>query len=222
MGIEVPRIVWAGTGLLAFVAGVVNGVGYLGYEHQALSHMTGTVSLGAVAVGGKQWVVAQQLIAVGLSFIAGSLIAGLLLKDQSLSRMYVLLLSLESICILTAGLLLAHGQGIGASVAAAGCGLQNAMTSFYSGSAIRSTHLTGFFTDFGVVLGQAMRGKPLPRRRIAMWMLVLFGFCCGGYCASKLFPIYGFRSLVMPAVVTALAASTLAAHLAIRSAGEKP
>lgn len=88
MGIEVPRVVWVGTGLLAFAAGVVNAVGYLGYEHEAFSHMTGTVSLQSIAIESSNWGNAQQLLAVIISFVIGSFGAGLLLRDRSLSGAY--------------------------------------------------------------------------------------------------------------------------------------
>lgn len=91
------------------------------------------------------------------------------------------LLAVEAMLFIAAAALLAGENAFGACFAAAGCGLQNAMTSFYSGSSIRSTHLTGFFTDFGLVLGQVCRGHPVPRRRLAMWALVLFGFSTGAW-----------------------------------------
>ena len=45
MGVALPRWVWIGAGLLACVAGMVNVVGYLGFEHQAVTHLTGTTTL---------------------------------------------------------------------------------------------------------------------------------------------------------------------------------
>ncbi len=213
MGIEVPRIVWVGTGLLAFAAGVVNAVGYLGYEHQAFSHMTGTVTLQSIALEGRNWDAAQQLLVVVAGFVAGSFGVGTLLRDRSLSAAYVALLVVEAAFFAVAAALLAGGTGFGACFAAAGCGMQNAMTSFYSGSAIRSTHLTGFFTDFGLVLGQICRGNPAPRRRLGMWGLVLVGFSVGGMVAAMAFHRLGFLTLLLPSVTAALCALGLWLHL---------
>lgn len=213
MGIEVPRVVWVGTGLLAFAAGVVNAVGYLGYEHQAFSHMTGTVSLQSIAIESSNWGNAQQLLAVILSFVIGSFGAGLLLRDRGLSGAYVGLLAVEAMLFIAAAALLAGGNAFGACFAAAGCGLQNAMTSFYSGSSIRSTHLTGFFTDFGLVLGQVCRGHPVPRRRLAMWALVLFGFSTGGMVAATSFHRLGFLTLLLPSAIVGVCAIGLWIYL---------
>ena len=45
--------VWIGAAALACVAGMVNVVGFLGFEHQAITHLTGTTSLlGAALVSG--------------------------------------------------------------------------------------------------------------------------------------------------------------------------
>ncbi|OEZ02431.1 MULTISPECIES: YoaK family protein [Stenotrophomonas] len=213
MGIDVPRIVWVGTGLLAFAAGVVNAVGYLGYEHQAFSHMTGTVSLQSIALEGSNWGAAQQLLAVVAGFVAGSFGAGMLLRDRSLSAAYVALLAAEAALFAVAAALLAGGNASGACLAAAGCGMQNAMTSFYSGSAIRTTHLTGFFTDFGLVLGQVCRGNPAPRRRLGMWGLVLLGFSTGGMVAAIAFHHLGFLTLLLPSATAALCGFGLWLHL---------
>ena len=40
---KLSRWVWAGAWALAFVAGIVNVVGLLGYEHQAVTHLTGFI-----------------------------------------------------------------------------------------------------------------------------------------------------------------------------------
>lgn len=53
MGLQhLPRWVWLGASSLACVAGMVNVIGYLGFEHQAITHLTGTTSLLAAALVG--------------------------------------------------------------------------------------------------------------------------------------------------------------------------
>lgn len=42
---KLPKWVEYGAFLLAFVAGCINAVGFLGFEHQAVSHLTGTATL---------------------------------------------------------------------------------------------------------------------------------------------------------------------------------
>ena len=40
-----------------------------------------------------------------------------------------------------------------------GCGLQNGMTTKFSGNLIRTTHMTGTATDFGLILGKFIMGE---------------------------------------------------------------
>lgn len=48
------------------------------------------------------------------------------------------------------------------------CGLQNSMTSKYSGNAVRTTHLTGASTDFGIALGHILKGRTGEWWRVQM------------------------------------------------------
>jgi uncharacterized membrane protein YoaK (UPF0700 family) len=47
---KLPRWIWLGAWVLSFVAGFINVIGFLGFEHQAISHLTGTTSMPAVAL----------------------------------------------------------------------------------------------------------------------------------------------------------------------------
>ncbi|HEV7401444.1 MAG TPA: hypothetical protein VGO11_00895 [Chthoniobacteraceae bacterium] len=38
---KLPRWVWAGAWALAFIGGIVNAIGLLGFEHQAVTPLTG-------------------------------------------------------------------------------------------------------------------------------------------------------------------------------------
>ena len=67
---------------------------------------------------------------------------------------------------------------LGALLAAMACGLQNAMVTTYSGALVRTTHLSGMFTDLGIGLGHLLRGLPLPVRRLSLSALIIGGFTC--------------------------------------------
>lgn len=213
MGLHVPRVVWIAAPLLGFTAGLVNAAGYLGFEHQAISHLTGTTSLTALALGKARWSLALQLASVIGSFVAGGYAAGVILRAREPSWAYAGLLGAQSLLLLCSATLLNQGISLGASLAAAACGLQNAMTTFYRGSAIRSTHLTGFFTDIGLLLGQATRGEPPPWRRVVLGTLVLGAFVAGGIVASLTFPRWGFSILNGSAAINGFMAMMLGIRL---------
>ena len=78
MGVTLPRWVWVGAGLLACVAGMVNVVGYLGFEHQAVTHLTGTTTLLGEAVARRDLRAISCLGGGALACMAGAAISGMI------------------------------------------------------------------------------------------------------------------------------------------------
>ncbi|MEL7308422.1 MAG: DUF1275 family protein, partial [Pseudomonadota bacterium] len=79
---KLPKWVEIGAFILALVAGCVNAVGLLSFEHQAVSHLSGTATLlGADLIHGNS-LDALHLLGVLLSFLVGSGIAGFLLHSS--------------------------------------------------------------------------------------------------------------------------------------------
>nr|WP_246505739.1 YoaK family protein [Coralloluteibacterium stylophorae] len=198
-----PAWVWTGAGTLAFVAGMVNVVGYIGFEHQALSHLSGTTSQLGTALARGALGPAAQLMAVMSAFVAGAFASGLLIRGRALElgRPYGAALALEAVLLTSAVPLFERGNLAGALLAAAACGLQNGLTTTYSGALLRTTHLTGMFTDLGVHLGNRLRGIPADARRAALCVLVIAGFLGGGIAGALLFPHLGYRTLLLPALL---------------------
>ena len=204
MGVALPRWVWIGAGLLACVAGMVNVVGYLGFEHQAVTHLTGTTTLLGEAVARHDLRAISHLAAVALAFMAGAALSGMLIQDSTLKlgRRYGVALVLESQLLFAAIPLFRHGQLAGALLAAMACGLQNAMATTYSGAVIRTSHLSGMFTDLGIGLGHALRGLPLQKRRLLLCGLIISGFFCGAVLGGLLFVRFSYAALAVPATIT--------------------
>lgn len=204
MAERLARWVWAGTAALACVAGIVNVVGFLGFQHQAITHLTGNTSLlGAALVGGDTRGVVQ-LGAMIAAFVFGSMLSGLIVQDSTLrlGRRYGVALSIESLMLLAAIPLFRQQHLAGPVLAAAACGLQNAMATTYSGALVRTSHLSGMFTDVGIMLGHALRGMPVSRRRLALCVVVITFFFLGGLSGAWLFGHYGYAALYLPAILT--------------------
>ena len=87
-------------------------------------------------------------------------------------------------------------------LAAAACGLQNAMIGTYSGAVVRTTHVSGIVTDLGTYLGQWLRGVHVDARRVRLYGALFSGFLGGGIASSLVFPYWGERSLLLPATLT--------------------
>lgn len=211
---KLPRWVWTGAWVLAFVAGVVNVVGLLGFEHQAITHLTGNTSLLAEAVATFSFPTARHFGALIGSFVAGCVISGFIIQDSTLQlgRRYGVALLLVSALLFASVPLLQHNSAYGMYAAAAACGLQNAMVSTYSGAVVRTTHLSGMFTDIGIFLGHALRRMPIDTRRLWLSCLVISGFFCGGLAGTVAFQNFSYFALLFPATLTATVAISYALY----------
>ncbi|GAB2657791.1 YoaK family protein [Arenimonas aestuarii] len=196
--------VWAGAAALAFVAGMVNVVGYLGFEHQAITHLTGTTTLLGAALAGGDGGAALQLAGMVLAFVAGAALSGLLIQDSvlRLGRRYGIALTLEALLLAAAAPLFQRGLFAGPLLAAGAIGLQNAMATTYSGAVVRTSHVSGMFTDLGIMLGHALRGLPLARRRLWLCLVIISAFLAGGVAGAFAFAHAGYAALYLPAALT--------------------
>ena len=214
MGVQLPRWVWVGAGLLACVAGMVNVVGYLSFEQQAVTHLTGTTTLLGEAVAKRDLHAISRLAGVALAFMAGAALSGMIVQDSTLKlgRRYGVALVLESLLLFAAIPLFMQGRLAGPLLAAMACGLQNAMATTYSGAMIRTSHLSGMFTDLGIGLGHALRGMPLQKRRLLLCGLIISGFFTGAVLGALLFVRFGYAALAVPATITGSIGLGYAAH----------
>jgi uncharacterized membrane protein YoaK (UPF0700 family) len=203
---QLPRWVWTGAWLLAFIGGMVNVVGLLGFEHQAVTHLTGTTSMLSAALAALDGPGALHFAAVLGSFVAGTVLSGFIIQDSTLKlgRRYGVALLLESILFCIAVPLLNSDNIIGIYAASCACGLQNAMMSTYSGAVIRTTHISGMFTDLGIFLGHTLRGLPVDSRRLRLCFLVISGFLVGGIVGAIAFHRLSYSALFIPAGLTAI------------------
>jgi len=215
---KLPRWVWAGAWALAFVGGTVNVIGLLGFEHQAVTHLTGTTSMLAAALASLDGAATLHFAAIIGSFVAGTVLSGFLIQDSTLQlgRRYGIALLLESILLCVAIPLLKRSNIFGIYFAACACGLQNAMVSTYSGAVIRTTHVSGMFTDLGIFLGHTLRGLPVDSRRLRLCLLVISGFLVGGVVGAVGFHHFNYSTLFIPAALTALTSIAYGTYLFLK------
>jgi uncharacterized membrane protein YoaK (UPF0700 family) len=110
-----------------------------------------------------------------------------------------------------------RGAAAGIYVLAATCGLQNAMVTTFSGSVIRTTHVSGMFTDLGIYLGHKLRGIRADERRLRLSVLVISGFAGGGVVGAWAFARVGNYALLIPAATSFALALLHRAMLASRA-----
>lgn len=198
---KLPRWVEYGSFLLALVAGLVNSIGLLGFKHQSISHLSGTATLLGTGVVNSTFTDVLHLLIILLSFLVGASISGYFLRNGALKlgRNYSSLLSLEAIFLIASIYFLTRDSLYGHYLASAACGLQNALASTYSGAVIRTTHVTGIFTDLGIMIGTKLRGEPFDKRKALLFILIIIGFVFGGVLGAYSFSVFKLQALFIPA-----------------------
>lgn len=203
---QLPRWAWLGAGVLAFVAGMVNAVGYMGFEHQSITNLTGSASLLGVALGNGDAHGSLHWALAIAAFLAGAIFSGAIVQQRTLrlGRRYGVALALEALLLFAAVPLLEQANALGLYLASMAVGLQNGMVSTYSGMVFRTTHVTGMFTDLGIYLGQRLRGLAVDGLRIRVCVMVIATFVLGGVAGTWAFLQLHERALLIPAALTAM------------------
>jgi uncharacterized membrane protein YoaK (UPF0700 family) len=187
---------------LSFVAGIVNIVGVLSVS-TLTTNVTGHFAFLAEEVSLKNYLEAIHIILYVLFFLFGAFICNLLVEIISRKRpriSHALPMFIEILILTFIGL----STGLNPIYIAYGLlfamGLQNALVTNISQSVIRTTHLTGLFTDLGINLSQLFFTKKkteLKRltRIIFLKISIILFFFVGGVLAGILFVPFQLKVL---------------------------
>ena len=207
---RLPSWVQLGAFFLAVNAGMINVLGLVTVLHQSVSHMTGNVSMLAMALLDWQPRQILYLILVTLCYVIGSMYSGLILGNSHfrLGHLYGYPLSLVAFFIFICWLLLPYFPRYALLCACVAMGLQYAMVSHYKAAIIRTTHLSGVLTDLGLAMGYRLRGLVVESRKVILHMLILAGFLVGGILASWIYPYLKLNAFLVPTALSLLLSLT--------------
>ncbi len=193
-----------GAAVLALSAGLINAVAFSGFSHNAVTHVTGTVTKSAIAIASGDFT--GYFLSTGLimAFGAGAIISGVVIGNEHLrlGRRYGLALILESGLLLLSYYLFTHNIQEGELFASAACGLQNAMVATYSGNAIRTTHMTGVVSDLGSIVGNFLARRHVDSRQFLLLSIIFVHFYSGAMIGTALFRTFAFGAILAPATLT--------------------
>jgi uncharacterized membrane protein YoaK (UPF0700 family) len=202
--------------MLSFVAGIVNISGVLTIN-TLTTNVTGHFAFFAEDFVKGEYRVALAFISYILSFLFGAFICSFLIeiilkkKSDSVHTLPILLevLILLFVVLGVKGSFISD-QWIACSLLFA-MGLQNSLVTKISQSTVRTTHLTGLFTDLGIELSQLFfyRGKLESRklsRSIYLRLAIIGFFFLGGVLGGFLYTEITINTLI-------IAAATLVAAL---------
>lgn len=202
--------------LLSFVAGIVNVSGLFAVQ-RLTTNVTGHFAFFADEMARKDFGLAGIYLLFIIAFLFGAFFSNLLIElisrvnDRFTNSIPVAI----EICLLTFVAFL-HPTTIDNWANAVAClllfcmGLQNALVTSVSGSVVRTTHLTGLFTDLGIELSQLFFYKKIEQQKqltssIKLRLTIIFFFFLGGVSGGYGYLLIGIKILLLSAITLIVA-----------------
>lgn len=187
--------------LLSFVAGVVNVTGFLAIQ-RLTTNVTGHFAFFIDDIANFQFWRGTIYLLYIISFLAGSFASGLLIELVAKTKklnIFVLPTLLEAVVLIIVVIVsyfsFVNSIDVIACLLLFAMGVQNSFVTNISNAVVRTTHLTGLFTDLGIELSQlffpnkyAFRKKILSTIKLRLYIISFFfiGGLIGGYIYSKI------------------------------------
>lgn len=180
-----------------FIAGAVDGIGYLLLAHVFTSHMSGNSVKLAVSIAAGNWSESLRYAAPVVAFVIG-VMGGLLAVEAAarrrVSRTFGAVASIE-LALLVAFLWLSHPPAEWMlALPAAAMGVQNALLRRVGDRGIRTTVVTGMLVHF------ARAVVVRSRDAMVLYGLIWVSFVAGGVGGALLDYRYGPIALLLPIV----------------------
>lgn len=232
-------------GYLAFVGGFVNSAGFV-LIGSFTSHVTGNVGRLANDLAYGQYDAAAAVLPMLLAFFGGAFVASMVVESGVFGRTAnaygVALLGEAALLVLFTAITqltnLPHPRVLDseAVLLCAAMGMQNSLVTRLSGAVVRTTHLTGVFTDLGIegarwfrwwrgALSKRIRlklsfGQNPPEKpavvKVALLATIAVSFTLGAATGALLVVRFHHATMVLPSV--ALVACAAYAFVSRRSA----
>jgi uncharacterized membrane protein YoaK (UPF0700 family) len=186
--------------VLSFVAGVVNVTGFLSFK-QLTTNVTGHFALFINDVANFEFWKGTIYFLYIFSFLFGSFVSSLLIEKYRESKklnIFVLPTIIESLILISIGILSniieMKSPNLIICLLLFAMGLQNSFVTKISNAVVRTTHLTGLFTDLGIDISQLFFPKLYPKReklkaniKLRIYIISFFfaGGLIGGFLYSK-------------------------------------
>lgn len=194
--------------LLSFVAGLVNVAGFLAVS-RLTTNVTGHFALFVDEANKLNfWSGAVYFLYI-LFFFLGSFCSNTLvefLSRRGSSQVYFIPAAIESIILLSIGffgsdMIFSHPNVIACALLFA-MGLQNSLVTRISKATVRTTHLTGLFTDLGIEFSQLLFYRRLEDRykliaSIQLRLTIIGFFFVGGIIGGMFYPRFRLGVLVL-------------------------
>lgn len=200
--------------LLSFVAGIVNVTGFFAVQ-KLTTNVTGHFAFFADEVVRANFGAAAIFITYILAFFAGAFVSHTMAevisrKTGSQRFTHAVPVAAEILVLLSIAFLdpdtVRRFQNVVACALLFAMGLQNALVTFISNAVVRTTHLTGMFTDLGIELSQLIFfRKPEQRSRlrtsVSLRLAIICFFFLGCIAGGYAFFFIGTRALLLAVII---------------------
>ncbi|MCF8451381.1 MAG: DUF1275 domain-containing protein [Taibaiella sp.] len=197
--------------LLCLNAGFINAAGFIAFK-VLTTNVTGHAALLAVSVASSDFRIVQMAALWLLLFLLGALSTGMVISKvgrEKSAAYYIPILVILCIALSVAVFGHNYSRSIGQTELFAGgllfaMGMQNALVSVISGSIVRTTHLTGMFTDLGLDLSLLCApGKTdqAAKKRVLLRLTIISFFLLGGIIGGVLFLRFSFHAFYIPVFI---------------------
>jgi len=200
--------------VLSFVAGIVNVTGFL-FLKQLTTNVTGHFALFINEVANFEFWKGTVYFLYIFSFLLGSFISSFLIETFRKTKrlnVYVIPVLIESFILVFAAVLgslvIYDYPDLIACLLLFSMGLQNSYVTKVSDAVVRTTHLTGLFTDLGIELSYLFFKKRYPNRKkiknsIRLRIYIISFFFLGGLFGGFVYSTLDFKmyTLIIGAVV---------------------
>lgn len=199
-------LIFLGAVILCFTSGYVNSLTFNTTFEIASTHVTGMITLSSIELYNKRFTTFFYFIMNYLLFLTGSIFSGIFIYYDHfhLGKRYGKILILIGI-IQIVGLLfeIIYPKSIYFIwCCSLTSGMQNALTSKYSKNLVRSTHMTGCTTDFGLIIGHTIIGKDEELWKLPILGASILSFFLGGLLGTYMYDNYIHYALLFSIVVT--------------------
>lgn len=199
--------------LLSANAGLINVTGVLSIGILT-TNVTGHFAFFAEELTQGQYKLALNFLLFILSFLFGSFFSSLLtefLDQKDKKSSHALPISIEIVILFVMGSYLYYSDEqisstIIASILLFAMGMQNSLVTQISESTVRTTHLTGLFTDLGIELSQLFfHSNVLDKQKlvksIKLRLTIILFFLLGGITGGYLFNYIKEATLILAAII---------------------
>ena len=197
---------------LSFIAGIVNIAGVLSVA-TLTTNVTGHFAFFAEEIALKNYSKAITILIYIFFFLFGAFTSNFLVEIASLKKpriAHAFPMLLEVFILVFVGVSQDFNPNYIAYLLLFAMGLQNALVTNISQSVVRTTHLTGLFTDLGIELSQLFFYKKeveLKRltRNISLRLSIIIFFFIGCVLGGLLYETYKLNILLLAAITLLIA-----------------